>query len=360
LNEPLAKPDWFVVGPGRKPFGPYTLAKLRTYARNGRLTPASLVWRKGMRAWVRAEEVPGVFVGEDVAAARAPSSAPTPAAMAPRAKSAPRANAVLAGSPPAVSPSGASPLDALARWGSTVGGIASMTVMAFVVVQSVRSAGALVSIIPIALAFVGLVSIPLGGEFMRVGQRLVRNCPVRASNRAIFVLFGMLALAAAIIVAVASGIWASQTGDVVPLVTGGTAVCMLGVYAFHSAFPSLIGVEVDPSGTMGEDSIALWGAPFRIALASAGLATALVQLLCAIGGTVGLVMALRAGDAAAFDARPGAALATWCAGCALAAGFAPVVIYLATMTQFLLLGTVESIQAVGRHVREQKREGRGT
>ena len=68
-------------------------------------------------------------------------------------------------------------------------------------------------------------------------------------------------------------------------------------------------------------------------------------------------MALPAGDAVAFDARPGATLATWCAGCALLAGFAPVVIYLATMTQFLLLGTVESIQAVGRHVREQKRQG---
>ena len=44
VNEPLAKPEWFVVGRGRKPFGPYALAKLRAYAKDGRLTRASLVW----------------------------------------------------------------------------------------------------------------------------------------------------------------------------------------------------------------------------------------------------------------------------------------------------------------------------
>lgn len=356
VGESVPTPEWFVVGPGRKPFGPYTMAKLRAYAIDGRLTRASMVWRKGMPAWVRAEEVPGVFDGESAGSSVAVPSSPrrvakeSPVPATPRV---PRAAAAAPVSTPSTAPS----LDAVSRWVSVIAGIAALAVMAFIVVQSVRASGASGAIIPIALAVVGLVSIPLGWVFTRVGQRLVRNSPVRASNRAIFVLFGMLALAAAIIVGVASGILASQTGDVVPLVTGGATVCMLGVYASYSAFPSLIGVEVDSSGTMGEDSIALWGAPFRIALASSGLATALVQAACAIGGVVGVVMALRADDAIAFDARPGAALATWCAGCAILAGFAPVVIYLVAMTQFLLLGTVESIQAVGRHVREQKRQG---
>jgi RsiW-degrading membrane proteinase PrsW (M82 family) len=53
--------EWFVVGPDRKPFGPYTIEKLREYVAAGRILRETLVHRRGTSEWVRASSVPGLF-----------------------------------------------------------------------------------------------------------------------------------------------------------------------------------------------------------------------------------------------------------------------------------------------------------
>lgn len=50
-----------VVGPDEKPWGPYTLAKLKHFANEGRLQRGTLVSRRGSDQWIRAEQLPSVF-----------------------------------------------------------------------------------------------------------------------------------------------------------------------------------------------------------------------------------------------------------------------------------------------------------
>ena len=52
---------WYVVGPDQQRYGPYDLAKLRSYVADGRLTPKSLVCQRGMPEWVAASTIPGLF-----------------------------------------------------------------------------------------------------------------------------------------------------------------------------------------------------------------------------------------------------------------------------------------------------------
>jgi hypothetical protein len=52
---------WYVVGPDQQRYGPYDLAKLRSYVADGRLTPKSLVCQRGMSEWVAASTIPGLF-----------------------------------------------------------------------------------------------------------------------------------------------------------------------------------------------------------------------------------------------------------------------------------------------------------
>lgn len=68
--------EWFVVGPNQKPFGPYTVAKLREYIADGRLTRKTLVFRRGTEAWVPAESIPRLF-------AESPNVSGAPGAVVP-------------------------------------------------------------------------------------------------------------------------------------------------------------------------------------------------------------------------------------------------------------------------------------
>jgi hypothetical protein len=58
---PTSAAEWFVVGPDRKPFGPYPIEKLREYVAAGRILRETLVHRRGTSEWVRASSVPGLF-----------------------------------------------------------------------------------------------------------------------------------------------------------------------------------------------------------------------------------------------------------------------------------------------------------
>lgn len=53
--------EWYVVGPGQKPFGPYSLAKLRQYVADGRIQPSTLVHARGSETWIQAGQVPSLF-----------------------------------------------------------------------------------------------------------------------------------------------------------------------------------------------------------------------------------------------------------------------------------------------------------
>ena len=66
-------PEWFVAGPGNKPYGPYSFVKLKQYVTDGRLRHDSMVHRQGTDTWVRASELPGLF----------PRPAPIPVQAAP-------------------------------------------------------------------------------------------------------------------------------------------------------------------------------------------------------------------------------------------------------------------------------------
>ena len=64
--------EWFVLGPERKPYGPFTFEKLQAYVSDGRLLATTLVCRRGSSRWVKAKEVDGLFP-ERAVIVRAPS-----------------------------------------------------------------------------------------------------------------------------------------------------------------------------------------------------------------------------------------------------------------------------------------------
>jgi RsiW-degrading membrane proteinase PrsW (M82 family) len=68
--------EWFVVGPERKPFGPYSIEKLREYVVSGRISRDTLVHRRGTPEWVRASTVPELFPAS-------PSTPPRPTGSGP-------------------------------------------------------------------------------------------------------------------------------------------------------------------------------------------------------------------------------------------------------------------------------------
>ena len=59
--------EWFIAGPGNKPYGPYPISKLLQYVADGRLRRESLVHRKGTDNWIPAAEVSGLFRAARVA-----------------------------------------------------------------------------------------------------------------------------------------------------------------------------------------------------------------------------------------------------------------------------------------------------
>ena len=59
--------EWFIAGPGNKPYGPYPISKLLQYVADGRLRRDSLVHRKGTDNWIPAAEVSGLFRAARVA-----------------------------------------------------------------------------------------------------------------------------------------------------------------------------------------------------------------------------------------------------------------------------------------------------
>lgn len=71
--------EWFIAGPGNKPYGPYPFAKLLAYVADGRLRRDSLVHRKGTDSWIPAAEVSGLFRAARVAQVQEtrPSVVPT-------------------------------------------------------------------------------------------------------------------------------------------------------------------------------------------------------------------------------------------------------------------------------------------
>ena len=71
--------EWFIAGPGNKPYGPYPFAKLLEYVADGRLRRESLVHRKGTDNWIPAAEVSGLFRAARVAPVQEtrPSVVPT-------------------------------------------------------------------------------------------------------------------------------------------------------------------------------------------------------------------------------------------------------------------------------------------
>ena len=52
--------NWF-VSKNDQQFGPITFDQLRTYARDGLVTGADLIWRAGAQAWMRARDIQGLF-----------------------------------------------------------------------------------------------------------------------------------------------------------------------------------------------------------------------------------------------------------------------------------------------------------
>jgi hypothetical protein len=359
MAESGSKPEWFVVGPGRKPFGPYSFDKLKLYASDGRLRPDSMVWRQGSPAWSRAETIVGLSFGRSSgeSASRAREGRGSSAEVA--------RDRVASGSPEVIL--GRVSDAALAM--SVVCGIGSLAVAVFCIFHSSRAMGRvsfLSHVLPLLFGVVGLIS---GWVCARLGQRIIRQSPLRASNRAMFLVPGGIAalLAAAIAGFMLEGhsagetlpglaIEASGLEIVRSYVGAGAAICSLLVYAVFSAVPRLLGINIDPNGTMGEDSVVLWSAPSRIALASSGVQVAVLQFGGLVAALSGVVM-WRENPSGVFEGSRSGEVARWGAWVGVYSGYLPVVVYYWAITEYLVLGTAASIQDVGRHVREQKRQG---
>ncbi len=94
-EKPAVTSGWFVAEGGTK-LGPMTSDKIEALAREGRLEPDSLVWRKGMPQWKAAKEVSemadALAARPDAAAAAAePEQEPAPAGEQPEPKPEPAA-----------------------------------------------------------------------------------------------------------------------------------------------------------------------------------------------------------------------------------------------------------------------------
>jgi hypothetical protein len=76
--------DWYVVGPDRKPYGPYSIAKLKEYVADGRVTRTTFVIRRGSSKWERAATVEGLFLPPQSGPSEAPPLDPPQEPDAPR------------------------------------------------------------------------------------------------------------------------------------------------------------------------------------------------------------------------------------------------------------------------------------
>ena len=52
---------WYVGGPGKKPYGPYSLGRLRDYVQAGKVKPDSSVLKEGAQEWIPASSIPELF-----------------------------------------------------------------------------------------------------------------------------------------------------------------------------------------------------------------------------------------------------------------------------------------------------------
>ena len=342
------RPEWFVVGHGRKPFGPYSMARLRAYAKDGRLAHASLVWRKGMPAWVRADSVPGLMdspVPRDKP--RPPSGqSPTPPSTAGPATARPAAPRVP----------GLFGFDSVELKLSFAASLVALAIVIYATIRLVIDVGPVGARGLIILVLVGLVSLPLGWAFTRLGRQMLSNTPTRISNRLVLSFPGILALLVAAIIGVVTAFAVLEGLSPTAFVPAGVGIGVLVAFACYALLfdPRDLGIQIDATSTIGEESVALWGIPFRIALASAGAAMMVVQVVSVVAGIVAVVAPLVDGDEATVSKQLWSEVAISSGGAALLVGFWPVIAYYLTVLQYLLLGTAESVQQVGRHLRERK------
>jgi hypothetical protein len=264
----------------------------------------------------------------------------------------------------------ASSIDKGARWISRIAGIGAWIVLSVLVIHAARDSGKFGVVDHLLPLLMGAGALALGWIFSAISQRVVRNSRLRASNRAIFVVPGLVALLlasgaiaelveadgrpmpiVALVLSDSAGAQAFGAGFIISI----AIVCLLCVYAIYSFLPSLLGVDIDTTGTIGEDSIVLWSAPSRIALSSIGMQVAVVQVAGLVGALVSITSWASASDSMPLSTSAEGDAARASAAVAVFAAVLPVVTYYWAVTEYLLLGTVESVHAVGRHVREKKR-----
>ena len=75
---PAEQPEWYCTRNGKEKFGPFSFPQFKDLAHAGRLLPSDMVWKKGMRKWEQAANVPDLF------SQAPPNASPPPQHSAPK------------------------------------------------------------------------------------------------------------------------------------------------------------------------------------------------------------------------------------------------------------------------------------
>ena len=368
MKEAGDQPDWFVVGPDQRPYGPYTLGKLVAYIDAGALQPRQLICKRGMSAWVEARSVDQLHARfEAVSSPRASrdrrSAAPahseeagpadsrmpklTPAWVAERAVSRTRTSlpvdVMMA-------------IDDMSSYAIVAGGV--LAIIATTVLLGIETANreGHWAIAQIALAILGLgLSQYAGLRMSAVCGKVIARSTVVISNSAILDIFGAAAILVLVTVIVVSGIAAYETKSFGLLILAALFAPLPLVAALFAFNPQILGVRVSEDGSLGEDSIALLGLPTRAFMASAGIVTAIASILGGCGSMIAVAAIVfpHTVDPGFLWGGLSPSQAAWAAiGYVALAGLWPTVTYIWSATEHLFLGTIEAIHAVGRQARK--------
>ena len=298
----MAQNDWYYACDGEQT-GPVSAAELRQAADAGRITPDDLVWQEGMREWIPARKVKGLFEPRPPAAATPTAGATPPVAPVPLA-------------PPIVQSEAAAPFErsAIAYQRSREGGLwhpldgllamlrrqfsaafavgaaqlfgrlgfyglyaAAVAAMAFGGALTLETKSARPVVVGAVWAGLLIVWQYSAGRFLTAGERLVRSGPARLASSALLDCCALGAMAAALSLLVYYSLLAVQQ-QWAPLLLPGVALFIVGQHlAILSLNPEALGLTITSEASTAEE--ALGAAAF---VAKAGLRAAPVAFGAAV------------------------------------------------------------------------------
>jgi hypothetical protein len=359
MTERRDQPEWFVVGPNRKLFGPYSIATLARYAADGRLAPSQLVCKLGMREWAEARTLPeleGYFrTKRDGDDPQDSEGLNPPDSRMPRFTPAWVVGKAVDQSRASLSVRLMMAVDDLSGYAIVAGGLLAVSAAAFLLITTALDGGGARSIMAYAalIASVGVTQY-VGLRLSAVCGRTISRSTVTISNSAILDIMGVAFVVSFLVVIVTAGVMAYEGRSPRVLIFCAVACSPSIVGAVFAFNPQIIGIRISEAGSLGEDSVALLGLPNRVCMASAGIVSGTTSIVGGAVSLIGLAAMTRLEILASVDLSTNLTpTELTLVGITIVAcsGLWPLLTYLWCALDHLWLGTLEAIHAVSRQTR---------